>query len=57
MNNPFQRLNFIVLVEKIDVYIFLLNVYTLYVYIHFHVVPNLESVVMLVSVGILKFRL
>ena len=42
---------------KNDVYIFLINAYILYTYIHFNVVPNPELVVMLVSVENLRVHL
>ena len=42
MNNPFPRLKVFFFSFKNDVYIFLINVYILYTYINFHVVPNPE---------------
>ena len=42
---------------KNDVYIFLINVYILYTYVDFRVVPNPESVVMLASVRMIRVRL
>ena len=45
------------LVLKMIYILFLLNVYVLYTYIHFHVVPNPELVVMLTSIGIIRFHL
>ena len=57
MNNLFQRLKIYLFIFKNDVYIFLINVYILYACIHYHVVPNPESVVMLASVGVLRVHL
>ena len=53
MKNPFQKLTFFFCFKN-DVNIFLINGYILYSYIHFHVVPNTESVMMLASVVTLR---
>ena len=57
MNNPFQRLKLYFFSFKNDVYIFLINLYILYAYIHYYVGPNSKSVVMLASVGMLRVYL